>query len=141
MTTHDLPTIPTTPGPWIAQGACAGTPTALFFPERGGDVLPAKAICTTCTVRNECLRYALEDPDTVGIWGGTSSLERRRIRAGLEPQRPARALPPIKHGTQGGYNVHMNRGEAACDECRQAHSAYSSASRARRRAARRAVAP
>ena len=139
MTTLDLPTIPTTPGPWIAQGACVGTPTVLFFPERGGDVLPAKAICAHCTVRDDCLRYALEDRDTVGIWGGTSGRERRAIRLGVPVGRPGPAPKPIQHGTASGYNLHRHRGETPCTDCRKANAAQSAANRARR-VARQAVA-
>jgi len=134
MTTHDLPTIPTTPGPWIAQGACAGTPTVLFFPERGGDVLPAKAICTTCTVRNDCLRYALEDPDTVGIWGGTSGRERRAIRLGVPVGQVGRPRVDIKHGTVSGASAHQRRGEQVCDACREAKRIAGRDQRAARRA-------
>ncbi len=139
MTTHDLPTIPTHADDWRLHKACANAPTILFFPERGGDVLPAKAICATCTVRDDCLRYALEDRDTVGIWGGTSDQERRAIRLGVPVGRPGPAPKPIQHGTASGYNLHRHRGETPCTDCRKANAAQSAANRARR-VARRAVA-
>lgn len=69
--------------PWVRDAACAGHDPELWFPSsRSGDNgLAAKAICATCRVREECLEYAVETVQTHGIWGGSSPLERRRIRA------------------------------------------------------------
>lgn len=45
--------------------------------------------CRTCPVRAECLEYAL-DIGAVGIWGGTTTEQRRQIRArrATNPPRP-----------------------------------------------------
>lgn len=37
----------------------------------------AKAICAQCSVRDECLDYALRIREQHGIWGGLSEVERR----------------------------------------------------------------
>jgi hypothetical protein len=52
----------------------------IFFPERGQSLAPAMKICSTCPVKNECLLYALEKNQSLGVWGGTSERTRRRIR-------------------------------------------------------------
>jgi WhiB family redox-sensing transcriptional regulator len=45
----------------------------------------AKRICASCTVRRQCLDYALDKEMTVerrsrhGIWGGTTPDERHRV--------------------------------------------------------------
>ena len=39
-----------------------------------------KAICAECPVRVECLNYALDHDDLVGIWGGTTTDERAELR-------------------------------------------------------------
>jgi WhiB family redox-sensing transcriptional regulator len=67
--------------PWMRDALCNEYPKALFFPERGEDVEPAKAVCGRCAVTAECLAYALADPDAFvfGIWGGTSGNERRKL--------------------------------------------------------------
>jgi WhiB family redox-sensing transcriptional regulator len=52
-----------------------------FFIDRGQDDRPAKAICSRCSVRQECLQYALDNRILHGIWGGTSARERERLRA------------------------------------------------------------
>lgn len=36
--------------------------------------------CNVCPVKTECLDYALEHSDVIGIWGGTSSYERGQMR-------------------------------------------------------------
>ena len=41
---------------------------------------PAKAVCSGCPVRVECLAYALAEPQLQGVWGGTSDTERRALR-------------------------------------------------------------
>jgi WhiB family transcriptional regulator, redox-sensing transcriptional regulator len=41
---------------------------------------PAKAMCRTCGVQAQCLTYALEHVDVVGVSGGTSTRERAVAR-------------------------------------------------------------
>lgn len=71
---------------WMARAACRGKPPEMFFPARGEPIEPAKAVCAGCPVADECLDYAIGSyTDTglpvIGIWGGTSGRERRRMRA------------------------------------------------------------
>ncbi len=75
----DLPSQPPLEG-WERFGACVGVDPDLFFPVRGGPVKQAKAVCAGCQVRAECLEFAVRTNQTVGIWGGTSYRERRRLR-------------------------------------------------------------
>jgi WhiB family redox-sensing transcriptional regulator len=39
----------------------------------------AKAICVDCSVRRECLGYALAIREPHGIWGGLNEGERREL--------------------------------------------------------------
>lgn len=103
------------PADWMKNAACRHHPTRLWFPERGEPTHHAKNICNTCPVKTQCLDYALDIPNCVGIWGGMSGKQRRQIR------RPPNK--PIKHGTAVGYQQHRRRGEPACPSCRQAHTA------------------
>lgn len=64
-------------GTWLDRAACVGSDPDWWFPGRGGDVTRAKAICATCTTREECLQYALDNFEEVGIWGGLTKIERR----------------------------------------------------------------
>lgn len=66
---------------WQTVGACRGERVEMFIPDRGGPTARAKQLCGRCTVRAECLRYALAVPDLVGYWAGTNERERRKLRA------------------------------------------------------------
>lgn len=65
---------------WQVDALCAQTDPEAFFPEKGGSTRDAKKVCAACTVRDECLAYALEKDERFGIWGGLSERERRRLR-------------------------------------------------------------
>ena len=66
---------------WMATGECNGLDPNLFHPERGESSHHAKAVCAGCAVRELCADYAIEHRIAVGIWGGTSGRERRRLIA------------------------------------------------------------
>jgi WhiB family redox-sensing transcriptional regulator len=71
---------------WQDLAACRAADPELFFPvsEAGpalGQVARAKAVCATCSVRDECLDYALVTRQPHGVWGGTSEEDRRLLRA------------------------------------------------------------
>lgn len=42
----------------------------------------ATKLCDGCPVKRECAAYAIERPEEVGIWGGTTTAQRNQIRAG-----------------------------------------------------------
>jgi WhiB family redox-sensing transcriptional regulator len=65
--------------PWADYALCTQTDPELFFPEKGGSTREAKSICAACTVRAECLMFALEHRERFGIWGGMSERARRRL--------------------------------------------------------------
>jgi WhiB family redox-sensing transcriptional regulator len=66
---------------WQTLAACKGERVEIFIPDRGAPTARAKQLCARCTVRAECLKYALAIPDLVGYWAGTNERERRRLRA------------------------------------------------------------
>ena len=65
---------------WQVDALCAQTDPEAFFPEKGGSTRDAKKVCAACTVRSECLDYALGNDERFGIWGGLSERERRKLR-------------------------------------------------------------
>jgi len=65
---------------WQEEALCAQTDPEAFFPEKGGSTREAKRICVGCTVKAECLEYALGHDERFGIWGGLSERERRRLK-------------------------------------------------------------
>jgi WhiB family redox-sensing transcriptional regulator len=109
-------------GDWREQALCAQIGGDVWFPESGGSVRKAKAVCNggggrpPCPVRQECLEAALDRNDRYGIWGGLTDRERRVLRR--SPDYPAaRAVREITHGTRAGYVAHRRRGEKACQAC------------------------
>lgn len=46
----------------------------------------AKAICSTCRVREHCLQFALQQRIDHGIYGGLTEGERRRIHQRKKPR-------------------------------------------------------
>jgi WhiB family transcriptional regulator, redox-sensing transcriptional regulator len=65
---------------WQDFANCKGADPDLFFPERGASTRQAKSICRECSVRAECLEFAIVSSEKFGIWGGMSERERRKIR-------------------------------------------------------------
>ena len=68
---------------WQERALCSQTDPEAFFPEKGGSTREAKKICQRCSVRSECLEYALAHDERFGIWGGLSERERRRLKRGI----------------------------------------------------------
>lgn len=66
---------------WRRQAACRGA-DGLFFNGRGGNDATSKAlaICMTCPVRSECLEFAIDNAQAVGIWGGLPLRWREKAR-------------------------------------------------------------
>lgn len=96
---------------WKAQGACAEHDPEVFFPERGADVDAAKRICAGCTVRRDCLVYALTPPvERFGIWGGMSNRERRKLTVAMIE---GRSLPPIAYTAEARAAAAARRAPAA----------------------------
>jgi len=67
------------PEPWMQEGLCTQTDPEIFFPDRGEPTKPGKKVCGQCGVREQCLAYALENGEVIGIWGGLSARQRKRL--------------------------------------------------------------
>ncbi len=73
---------------WFDGARCYGANPNLFFPTRGRTGTKAKAICNgddivgPCPARTECREFATFIVPVMeeGVWGGTTRLERRRLR-------------------------------------------------------------
>lgn len=70
---------------WRHEAACLTEDPELFFPigNTGPALLQidrAKAVCQRCTVVDTCLKWALENGQDAGVWGGLSEDERRALK-------------------------------------------------------------
>jgi WhiB family transcriptional regulator, redox-sensing transcriptional regulator len=63
---------------WVVRGTCrTADPDELFV--EGTAQNQAKAICSGCEVRTECLAFALDNRIEHGVWGGMTERERRSV--------------------------------------------------------------
>jgi WhiB family redox-sensing transcriptional regulator len=86
---------------WSSDAACLTVDPETFFPHGEGQtawprIAKAKAICEACPVVEVCLEFALSTKAQYGIWGGTTPLERRRIRRMEERHSVARTLVVVQ---------------------------------------------
>ena len=69
---------------WMDLAACRGYPAEMFYAEKagGGPTLDeGRKVCRRCPVQGECLDYALEFSERIGLWGGLTEKERRKVKA------------------------------------------------------------
>jgi len=64
---------------WRMLGACRGLQASIFYPDEDDEAQDAKSVCAECDVRTACLEYALAHREKVGVWGGATERERRRL--------------------------------------------------------------
>ncbi|MGH4028740.1 WhiB family transcriptional regulator [Actinomycetota bacterium Odt1-20B] len=76
---------------WRDRAACRTTAhhqveAELFFPEPDemDRIHAAKALCAQCPVSNVCLDSALQNGDSIGIWGGMTEEEREPLHKKME---------------------------------------------------------
>jgi WhiB family transcriptional regulator, redox-sensing transcriptional regulator len=62
---------------WTLRARCRGMEDALF-PE-AAEQKRARAVCSGCPVRSECLAEALDNRIEWGVWGGMTERERRSL--------------------------------------------------------------
>ena len=67
---------------WRSQAACLTVDPELFFPVGNtgpaiAQIAEAKEVCARCEVIDTCLKWALENGQDAGVWGGMSEDERR----------------------------------------------------------------
>lgn len=74
------------PADWRLASRCASESPDDFFPVGTGPTARAqarraKAVCRECVVREQCLRWALENDVPHGVLGGLDEEERMALRA------------------------------------------------------------
>ncbi|MFJ8727712.1 WhiB family transcriptional regulator [Streptomyces sp. NPDC093269] len=94
-TTTRRPTTPAAPadtGDWRDDAECRTHPNPDLWHAAGdgaksrAEVITAKDICNTrCAVRDQCLQWAVDTRQDIGVWGGMSERERRRVH-GRKPR-------------------------------------------------------
>lgn len=67
---------------WKQWAACKNADPQIFFPEGHSNFVDAKKYCADCIVYKECMKFALDNGITYGVWGGLSPIERQRTARG-----------------------------------------------------------
>jgi WhiB family redox-sensing transcriptional regulator len=74
--------------PWVDDAACVDSDRNWVLDpvsdrNQAATIYSLLVICAQCPVRKRCLEYALSsDIDCVGVWGGSTTFERRRLLPG-----------------------------------------------------------
>lgn len=84
---------------WQESGACSQPENKhmapWFFSEVPREKYDARNLCFTCPVRTRCLKYALENKELWGIWGGKDEDEiRRALSVTYDGKEIRRKRPP-----------------------------------------------
>lgn len=59
--------------------ACRDAEPEVFFPTSGESPAAALVFCDRCKHREECLQFALDTDQRIGVWGGTTATERHHL--------------------------------------------------------------
>jgi WhiB family redox-sensing transcriptional regulator len=65
---------------WSGSALCAQVDPELFSPDQGANGAAAKRLCGRCLVVEPCREEAVATPGIEGVWGGTTTRERRKLR-------------------------------------------------------------
>lgn len=71
---------------WQDDAECKGKPVEIFLPSKrisGSFYDEAKQICDGCSVKAECLDFALSNGEDIGVWGGMSPRQRFILKRAL----------------------------------------------------------
>lgn len=67
------------PKDWMDRARCRERDPEQFFARGAANSRRAIRICERCEVREDCLRYALDNEIDFGVWGGMTERQRRRL--------------------------------------------------------------
>lgn len=74
---------------WQRNASCVGLESTIFYPPTDAESGPAKAVCSECPVRQDCLEFAITVREKEGIWGGATAAERQSLVRRRRRQRRA----------------------------------------------------
>lgn len=99
---------------WQTLKACGPSTAHLFFYDgKPGSDSAAKAVCSRCPVKADCLEHAIANREDHGVWGGMNAPERARVR---RRRQRARAATRIQQAQQ----LLADRGEVTARDAGEA---------------------
>ena len=80
----------------LCNDGSGGSMTELFFSEQLDDIAAAKAFCTECPVREDCLDSALLRREPWGVWGGELFVHGKVVAQKRKRGRPPKVRPELQ---------------------------------------------
>jgi WhiB family transcriptional regulator, redox-sensing transcriptional regulator len=62
---------------WLDGARCRGMDPDRFFVRGVAQARPVIRVCERCPVKEPCLKYAIDNEITFGVWGGLTERQRR----------------------------------------------------------------
>ncbi|TJZ55590.1 WhiB family transcriptional regulator [Streptomyces piniterrae] len=108
---------------FLAHGtaACATADPELFHATTGADQAAAKDICGGCRLRPDCLSWALDNDERIGVWGGLTAKERGQLKLSDGRWLDDEGRIRLACGTAAALTGHHRYGET-CETCTQAQA-------------------
>lgn len=72
---------------WMEDAACTSGDLEMWFSSNPHEIRAAKKVCRDCPVRLLCLKFAYENNERSGVWGGLTA--EQRVRALNKAKREA----------------------------------------------------
>lgn len=74
--------VPTVTPAYFEHALCSDVPLGTMYPEEGDKFSEAiaKSVCDGCPVEPECLDWAMQTREGIGVWGGKTASERQHYR-------------------------------------------------------------
>lgn len=107
----------------LSKGLCRKFGAPDFFSSNPQTIREAKNLCALCPVRMDCLRWALGNQETYGVWGGADQWEMRTALAlapdGTPVKKAKRAKCPYCRSSREVTEVLELSGRASQAHCTQ----------------------
>lgn len=100
---------------WMRRAACHDIGDMFYVDtnDESSIALAAKRVCASCSVRVECLSYALKQKERFGIWGGMTATERQRMHrqesnsTSIDRVQIERVVETLLFNNQEGYALYQ----------------------------------
>jgi hypothetical protein len=114
---------------------CRTTDPEIWFSQSSSERALAVALCRECPLQRPCAQYALDHPEVRGVWGGTTTADRRSFEDGRPWRFDEQGRLRLECGTQEAYLSHFGYREQPCEACVRAHEEHITGERRARLAA------
>lgn len=113
---------------------CRTTDPEIFFSTSSTDRAHAVALCRGCPIQQPCAQHALDNPELRGVWGGTTTADRRAFWTGEPCRLDAHGRVRLLCGSERAYKAHFGYREqpgpdCTGGDCQAAHTEHVTAER------------